>query len=146
MNQTQVTHAVRKIVGYLAPGNGRSVAILGLGYKANTPVIEESASIKIIEELLKEDVEIIAYDPIALDNARGRFGDNILYASSIRECLSQSSLCVIATVADHLGDISADDIVHNPTTIIDCWRTLDPSRLGAKVNYVPLGKNAAWPR
>lgn len=146
VNQTQIAHVVRKILNSFERNNGRSVAVLGLAYKANTPVIEESAGVKIIEELLKEDVEIIAYDPIALDNARGRFGDNILYASSVKECFSQSSLCVITTAADHFRAISADDIVNNPTTIIDCWRILDPARLGDKVNYVALGKNATWPR
>ena len=138
--------AVRRIMGCLETGTSRSVAILGLAYKTNTPVIEQSAGVKIIEELLREDVEIIAYDPIALDNARGRFGDNIMYSSSVRECFNQSSLCVITTTADHFRGISADDIVHDPTTIIDCWRMLDPSRLGDKVRYVALGRNAPWPR
>jgi len=146
VNRARINQTVRKIMSYLETGTGRSVAILGLAYKANTSVIEESAGVKIIEELLRDDVEIIAYDPIALDNARGRFGDNILYSSSVRECFSQSSLCVITTMADNFREISADDIVHNPTTIIDCWRMLDPSRFGDKVRYVALGRNASWPR
>ncbi len=146
VNQTQIAHVVRKILDSLKPGNDRSVAVLGLAYKANTSVIEESAGVKVIEELLKNDAEIIAYDPIALDNARGRFGDNILYASSVRECFRQSALCVITTPTDEFRKISADHIVHNPTTIVDCWRILDPSQLGEGVNYVALGKHASWPR
>lgn len=143
VNQTQIAHVVRKVLDSFERGNGRSVAVLGLAFKANTPVIEESAGVKIIEALLKEDIQIIAYDPIALDDARGRFGDNILYASSVKECFNQSSLCVITTPIDEFRRISADDIFHNPMTVIDCWRILDPSRLGEGVNYIALGKYAS---
>jgi len=143
VNQTQIAHTVAKILSHLGAGDRRRVAILGLAYKANTPVIEESAGVRIIEALLNDDVEIIAYDPVALDGVRGRFGDKIAYASSVKECFTQSPLCVITTADDRFRAISADDIVHTPTTIIDCWRILRPSRLGDRVKYVALGKSAA---
>jgi len=146
VNKTQITHTVTMILNHLGVGVGRSVAVLGLAYKANTPVVEESAGMRIIDELLKAGVEIIAYDPIALENARARFGDHITYASSVRECLGRSAVCVITTPSDQFSSIRAEDIVHNPTTIIDCWRILDPSQLGERVRYVALGKNAACPR
>jgi UDPglucose 6-dehydrogenase len=142
VNKTRINDAVRKILSYAQIGNDRSIAVLGLAYKANSSVIEESVSVKIIEELLREEFQIIVYDPLALDNVRGRFGGDILYASCVGECFSQSSLCVIATSDDHFRMIGADDIVKNPTTIIDFWRILDQARLGDKVKYVALGKNA----
>ena len=89
-------------------------------------------------------IEIVAYDPLALGNAREHFGDRIMYASSIKECLTQASTCVIATAFDEFHEIVAEAIIHNPTTIIDCWRILDPSRLGNNVRYVPLGKPPKW--
>jgi UDPglucose 6-dehydrogenase len=94
----------------------------------------------IIDELLKKDLEVIAYDPLAMDNARSRFGDNILYASSVEDCFSNSSIVVITTQADEFKSIDDSYIVHNPTTIVDCWRMLEPSRFGKKVKYVALGK------
>jgi len=146
VNQTQVAHIVTKILGYLGSRTDRSVAVLGLAYKANTPVIEESAGVRIVEALLKEDVAIVAYDPIALDSARERFGDKIRYASSMRECFARSSLCVITTTADQFRTISAADIVHNPTTIVDCWRILRPALLDDRVQYVALGKSTVCPQ
>jgi UDPglucose 6-dehydrogenase len=117
------------------------VSILGLTYKPNTPVIEESPAIKIIEGLLKKkDVQIIVYDPLAMDNARAYFGDNILYASSVRDCLSLGSICVITTQSNEFKSIDESYIGNTPATIIDCWRMLDPSRFSNKVKYIPLGR------
>ncbi|MBI3597171.1 MAG: UDP-glucose/GDP-mannose dehydrogenase family protein [Nitrospirae bacterium] len=140
VNRFQIDHLAEKIFGYMAEGPNNVVAVLGLAFKPNTRVIEESPGVKIIEELLKKkDVEIIVYDPLAMENARAHFGDNILYASSMKDCLSNSSLCVITTQAEEFKTIRESDIRHHPTTIIDCWRILDPSRLGRHVKHVSVG-------
>jgi len=140
VNRVQIDHLVKKILGYMAEGPNKVVAVLGLAYKPNTRVIEESPGVKIIEELLKKkDVEIIVYDPLAMENARARFGDKILYASSVKECLSNASFCIITTQAEEFKMIRESDIRHRPTTIIDCWRSLDPSRLGPYVRYASIG-------
>jgi len=140
VNRLQVDHLVKKILGYMTDGPNHVVAILGLAYKPNTPVIDEAPGVKIVEELLKKrDIQIIAYDPLAMDNARAHFGDNILYASSVRDCLSNASLCVITTQAEEFKTIRESDIRYHPTTIIDCWRILEPSRLGRHVRYVSVG-------
>jgi len=140
VNRFQVDRLVKKILGYMADGPNHVVAILGLAFKPKTPVIEESPGVKIIEELLKKrDIQIIAYDPLALEIARAYFGDNILYASSVRDCLSNASICVITTPEEEFKTIRESDIRHHPMTIMDCWRLLEPSRLGRHVRYVPIG-------
>jgi UDPglucose 6-dehydrogenase len=140
VNRFQNNHLVEKIFGCMAEGPNNVVGVLGLAYKPNTRVIEESPAVKIIEELLKKkDVEIIVYDPLAMENARAYFGDKILYASSVKDCLSNASLCVITTPADEFKGIRESDVRYHPTTIIDCWRILDPSRLGPHVRYSSIG-------
>jgi UDPglucose 6-dehydrogenase len=83
---------------------------------------------------------VIVYDPLAQDNTRAYFADNILYAESVRDCVGYSSVCVITTQEDEFKAIDHSYIVKTPTTIIDCWRILDPSKLGKKVNYIAIGK------
>ena len=140
VNDFQVKNLIDRILAILTENNC-IVSVLGLSYKPNTTVIEESPAIKIIEELLKaKDLEIIAYDPLALDNARAYLGDNILYASSVKECLSESSVCIITTPHAEFKAIDASYIAHNPTFIVDCWRMLDTSKLGNKVKYIALGR------
>jgi UDPglucose 6-dehydrogenase len=143
VNQFQINHLAELVLAYVSKSNNNIVSILGLAFKPNTAVIEESPAVNIIEELLKKrDIEIIVYDPLAMDNAQAHFGDNILYASSLKECFAKSSLCVITTQCDEFKTIDESCIVHNPTIVIDCWRTLEPSKLGKKIKYIALGKNS----
>ena len=140
VNEYQLKHLLNLVLKQILETHDKRVSILGLAYKPNTPVIEESAAIKIINELTKEDVNITVYDPMALKNARAIFGDRINYASSVKDCLLRSALCVITTPWDELKTIDHTLIVHNPTTIIDCWRILDPRKLGKKVKYIAIGR------
>ncbi len=141
VNELQIENLVKRVMTYIPSGNSKAVSILGLTYKPNTPVIEESPAIKLIEELLKKDLEVIVYDPLAMDNVRSYFGDNILYASSVKDCIAYSSLCIITTQADEFKSIDDSYISNDLTVIIDCWRMLEPAKLGRKVKYVALGKS-----
>jgi UDPglucose 6-dehydrogenase len=140
VNMFQIAHLTDLVLKNVPENNNNMVSVLGLTYKPNTSVIEESPAIKLIEELLKRDLEVMAYDPLAIDNARAHFGDNILYASSVKDCFLHSSLCIITTQADEFKALDESYVVHNPTTIIDCWRMLDLSRFSKKVKYIAVGK------
>lgn len=140
VNKFQVAHLTDLVLKHVSENNNNMVSVLGLAYKQNTSVIEESPATKLIEELLKRDLEVMAYDPLAIDNARAHFGDKIPFASSVKDCFSHSSLCIITTQADEFKAIDESYIIHNPTTIIDCWGMLDSSRFSKKVKYIALGK------
>lgn len=140
VNKFQVAHLTDLVLKHVSENNNNMISVLGLAYKQNTSVIEESPATKLIEELLKNDLEVMAYDPLAIDNARAHFGDNLPFASSVKDCFLHSSLCIITTQADEFKAIDESYIVHNPTTIIDCWGMLDVSRFSKKVKYIVLGK------
>lgn len=140
VNQFQIKHLVDLVLKYIHSGNNNVTSVLGLSYKPNTPEIEESPAIRLIEKLLEKDIEIIAYDPLAMDNARAYFGDNILYASSVKDCFVNSSISIITTQADEFKTIDESYVAHNPTSIIDCWRILEPKKLGKRVRYIALGR------
>jgi len=139
VNQFQTKHLINSIMKHIS-GVSRSVSVLGLAYKPDTGVIEESCSIALIEELLRNDLEVMAYDALAMDNAKAHFGDSILYASSVKDCFAHSSVCVITTQAEEFKAIDSSFMVYDPTTVVDCWRMLDPEKLGPKVKYVCLGR------
>lgn len=141
INQIQVEHIVNLLLSHTFENNG-TISILGLAYKPKTNVIEESPGVKIIEGLLKKrDIEIIVYDPLAIDNARAHFEDKILYASSVRDCFTDSSVCVITTPDEEFKLIDESYIANIPTTIIDCWRILDSTKFKNKASYIALGRN-----
>jgi len=141
VNDFHLKNMVDSILAHLKEAQTNMISILGLAYKPNVPVIEESAGINMINEILsREDIRIIVYDPLAMDNVRSCYGDKIVYASSVKVCFINSSVLVITVPSDEFTKIDSTYIVHDPTTIIDCWRTVDPQKLGDKVKYVPLGR------
>jgi UDPglucose 6-dehydrogenase len=141
VNQLQFERLVELAMLHVPADNNR-VSVIGLAYKPNTPVIEGSPAIKLIESLLKKDIKIVAYDPLAMDNARAYFGSNVFYASSVKDCFSHSSISIITTQADEFKLINNSYITNTPTTIIDCWRMLDPSKFDERVKYVMMGRSS----
>jgi UDPglucose 6-dehydrogenase len=142
INSVQIHRVVELVLSHISEGTGNAVAVLGISYKPNTPVIEESASLKLIESLLKKDMEVIVYDPLAMENARVHFGDNVLFASSIKDCLERASMCIITTPDDEFRNMDESLLTRNPMTVIDCWRILDEKILKEKVKYIAVGRAA----
>lgn len=71
--------------------------MLGLAFKPDTDDVRESASLRIINELLEEGAVVRAYDPIAIPNAKRILGNTIEYSSDIRVALHEAELAIIAT-------------------------------------------------
>ncbi|HET8998361.1 MAG TPA: nucleotide sugar dehydrogenase [bacterium] len=139
MNGDRAERVADFVLHQLSAGSRQSVSILGLAYKANTPVVEESPAIQIIQRLLKKRAGITVYDPLALDGARAVFGDRISYARSVKECVAGSAVCVITTQAEEFRCIDQSYFSDTPAVVVDCWRILDSSKLGPCVKYIPMG-------
>jgi len=81
VNQRQKQVLLRKVDtaldGALA---GKTVALWGLAFKAETDDVRESPAIPLVEELLARGARVVAHDPHAMENARRYFGDRIGYA------------------------------------------------------------------
>ena len=139
INEFQDRHLEEVVLSHVPFTGERAVSILGLAFKPNTPVIEESPAIKLIEGLLRQGIKVSVYDPLAMESTRAMLGNRIEYANSVQDCLSRSYLCVIATPWEEFRCIDDSYITYNPTIIIDCWRALDRSRLGERVRYIAWG-------
>jgi UDPglucose 6-dehydrogenase len=143
VNRFQVDHLVDLVMDNVNGKKDISVSILGAAYKPNTPVIEESPAIELINELLKKNIKVNVYDPLALDNVRAVYGNRISCSSTARECIENSSICVITTQAEEFKAIDESYFMNGCETVIDCWRILDPSRLGNRVKYRAIGMDGA---
>jgi UDPglucose 6-dehydrogenase len=63
-----VVDRVEEMLGKL---QGKTIGLLGLAFKPNTDDMREAPSIDIAQKLIEAGVEVRAYDPVAIDNARG---------------------------------------------------------------------------
>jgi len=123
VNETQPLKLVEMIEGIPAPAR---VAVLGVAFKPGTDDIRESPALRIVPELVEKGYSVVVHDPIALDNARAEFGDQVEYADSLAEALSGAQVIMLvtswpeyATLNEALGDASP--------LVLDGRRYLAPS-------------------
>jgi UDPglucose 6-dehydrogenase len=124
---------------------GASVAVLGLGYKPDTPVVEESAGLYLAQGLAAAGRHVVAYDPLVSRAAAGALEPGIDVADSLAACLAGASAVVITTRdrafnADTLGRLIA---AGPATTVVDCWRVFERGiDAGRPILHVAVGRGA----
>ena len=81
VNARQKVRMAKRVQEYFAPQGGvagKTLALWGLAFKANTDDMREAAAIDIINTLTAAEMKIRAFDPVAANNARAIFKDNSL--------------------------------------------------------------------
>ena len=121
-----------------------AVGVLGLSYKPDTAVVEESQGVALVERLLDRGRRVIAYDPKALPAARMMLRRPFEAAMSAAECVRAASLVVVMTPWPEFGDIPMEAFSRSSSrmTVIDCWRMI-PTGVGTVADVVYLGHGAA---
>lgn len=77
--------------------SGKTFALWGLAFKPNTNDMREAPAISIVNELVKLGAKVKAYDPKAIDTAKGIFKDNIEYTDSAYDALEGADALILAT-------------------------------------------------
>jgi UDPglucose 6-dehydrogenase len=120
----------------------RTIALLGLAFKPNTDDMREAPSIAIAQVLKDGGAKIRAYDPKAMDNAKGVLED-IEYASSVYACLDQADAMVLITEWDMFRalDIAKVKRLLNQPIIVDLRNVYRPHEMEqAGITYVSIGR------
>ena len=119
---------VTKIVGvaYKEEAAQGKVAILGLSYKPNTAVVDESQGVLIAHLLTGRGLEVTAYDPMAMDSAQRVLRDGVKCAESAQACITNADVILIATPWEEFRDLDYTPVkgAKRPL-IIDSWGLLD---------------------
>jgi UDPglucose 6-dehydrogenase len=109
----------------------KTIAILGLAFKANTDDIRYSPSIRLIELLKEHNVTIKAYDPEAMKNMQKIFPD-IYYGTSVDDTIKNSDAIVVMTDWNEFKNLNWNYIkneMHENSVIIDARNILDGQEL-----------------
>jgi len=145
INQNQPDKAVDLSKKFLGNPKGKRIAILGLSFKPETDDMREAVSIRVIKKLLEEEACIVAYDPVAIPNAKKIFGDSIEYAQSSIQCINGADCCIIVTEWDEFKQLKPEDFINHMRTpiVIDGRRIYDPKIFGEKLKFAAIGLGAA---
>ncbi|MGK0701221.1 UDP-glucose dehydrogenase family protein [Priestia flexa] len=76
---------------------GKKIAILGLAFKPNTDDMREAASIVVSQHLIEEGVEVIAYDPIATENAKRILPGAVTFTTTLEQAIQNTDAIFILT-------------------------------------------------
>ena len=142
-NENHKRRMALKIKDALGSPAGKTVAVLGLAFKAQTDDLRESPAIPIIEELIASGVSVRGHDPAALTEAKKAFADTITYYEDIYEAARGADAIVIATEWEIYRQVDLPRLksVMKDPVIIDLRNIYRPDELStAGFRYTRIGQ------
>jgi len=98
VNERQKHMMAQKVIDfYRGDIKGKKFALWGLSFKPQTDDMREAPSLVIIEDLLAAGAQIVAYDPIAMEEAQRRIGDKVAYAKDQYAALEGADALIVVT-------------------------------------------------
>ena len=129
------------------------IGILGLSYKPDTGVVEQSQGVALAGRLIADGHEVIAFDPKGLEGAQASLAllesqsRPMVAAPSAEECVRRAALVVVMTPWPEFRAIPLGAFTRpERLTVIDCWRLFAREEVGTVAELIHLGQGAALSR
>ena len=125
--------------------SGKTIAIWGLAFKPETDDMREATAIVIIKELIAKGAKINAYDPKAMDQAKGYYLKHIspiTYADNKYEVLNDADALILVTEWKEFRSPNFNEIKQRLTNaiIFDGRNQYDAPRMAQYgFEYYPIG-------
>ena len=143
VNDNRSSALLNKIKSVVGSCQGKKFAVLGLSYKGNTDDIRESPAFKVIDELLKEDAKVVAYDSNSTTAFRKKMksDQHLVYANTLEEALRTCDYAVFLNESEEFKKLTNDEIVEfmKKPVVFDGKAVLNPYQLPG-VTYYAIGK------
>jgi|CXWL01.1.fsa_nt_gi UDPglucose 6-dehydrogenase len=130
---------------------GRRFALWGLAFKPDTDDMREAPSRVIVAELLRRGAQVVAHDPVAMNEARRVFGDveGLSYAATPLEALQDADALVVVTEwkAFRSPDFERLRQALRQPVVFDGRNLFDPERMRELgFEYCAIGRRVAAAR
>lgn len=144
INEHQRERLVIKALNRFGQLQGKRFAILGLAFKPDTDDMREAPSINIASSLTSLGAEVVAYDPVAIENAKKVIGDSILYVNSVEEAAKDADAVFIVTEWKEVKQINLSKLtaIMKQPIIFDGRNCFEEENIRAcpTIEYYPIGK------
>lgn len=98
VNNAQKQVLFRKVQNYFGSSlKGRTIALWGLAFKPRTDDIREAPALSLIDALLEAEAKVRVHDPIAMDNVREIYRDELIYCENMYDTLDEADALLIVT-------------------------------------------------
>jgi UDPglucose 6-dehydrogenase len=131
-NQRQKEVLFEKLAKHLGELKGRTVAVWGLAFKAETDDVRESPALVVIEELLAAGARVHVHDPAAMKTAEHQLGKRVTYAPHAFDALAGADALAIVTewLEYRNPDFAKMKLLLKRPLIVDGRNLYDPQKLG----------------
>jgi len=145
VNELQKRRVVNKLRDHLGSLVGKRIALLGLAFKPETDDMREASSLVLAARLEGEGAEVVAFDPVAMENARILL-PGVEMRATARDALSGADAAVLVTEWTEFRETDWADVGAgmNHRLLIDGRNYLDPESLRrAGFAYEGMGRPRA---
>ena len=108
INEEQRQRFLRKVRSALWTLRGKRLGVLGLAFKGGTDDIRESPAILLIESLIEEGCQVVAYDPAAVDRSREVLDPSVKFAANPYETAAGADALLILTEWEEFASLDLD--------------------------------------
>jgi UDPglucose 6-dehydrogenase len=146
VNELQKRRVIGKLKRHVGSLRGKTVALLGLAFKANTDDMREAPSIVLASRLLAEGADVRAWDPVVRGD--DKLPNGVQIVGSILEAVQDADAAVIVTEWGELKELASPEVHAAMRTplIVDGRNLLDPDKTrAAGFTYEGIGRTAAPP-
>ena len=143
VNELQKSIVFRKLKDALGNLKGRRIGMWGLAFKPATDDMREAPALVVIEKLLEAGATVVAYDPVAVPEARRRLGDRIEYALDMYDTAVDADAIALMTEWKQFR-VPSWNVLHKVmrgNIIVDGRNIYDPAELAEEgFEYHCIGK------
>jgi UDPglucose 6-dehydrogenase len=142
VNELQKRRVMAKLSKHLESLVGKRVALLGLAFKPDTDDMREASSLVLASRLEGEGASVVAYDPVAEQQARELL-PSVEMAGSSMDALDGADAAVLVTEWPEFAELDWADVakrMSNPL-LVDGRNFLDPELVRATgIAYEAIGR------
>src|SRR5262245_20603619 len=148
INRDRPQHFVAQIEKALSPLDGKVVAVLGLAFKPNTDDLRDAKSIDVVSQLVRRGVDVRAYDPVAMPNARRLLAASVTYRESAHAAAEGADAVAVLTEWNEFKLLNLERLraVMRRPLIFDGRNIYEPERMRRLgFEYHSIGRKPVFP-
>jgi UDPglucose 6-dehydrogenase len=148
INEEQRQRFLRKIRSALWTLRGKKIGVLGLAFKGGTDDIRESPAVFLVQALLQEGSNVIAYDPAAMDRTQEVMSSGVTFVNSAYEAAHNADALLILTEWEEFSNLDLKRLQQELRypIVIDGRNLYDPEMMAAQgFTYYSVGRTASHP-
>jgi UDPglucose 6-dehydrogenase len=146
INEEQRHRFLRKVRAVLWTLRGKRLGVLGLAFKGGTDDIRESPALLLVQELLREQCQVCAYDPAAMERAKEVLKANVEFAKDPYEAATGADALLILTEWEEFAclDLGRLRKLLKYPIVLDGRNLYDPAAMAEHgFSYYSVGRPAA---